>query len=311
MIDKPHIFGGPWTDQKLAILREYLTAYTTALSKTRFKTAYIDAFAGTGQRASSADAKLDESLRLRRKTGAEQAALPDVIDPHDIDSEPVQRFLDGSARVALRCDPAFDSYVFIEKNAARCEELEGLKDDFPDRANKIAINCGDANTQIQVMCAKDWKKHRAVLFLDPYGTEVRWKTIEAIARTQAIDLWVLFPLGGVNRMLTQSGEIPQPWRNCLNELLGTKEWYEHFYQIQAAPSLFGEQIEQVVKARTEVISDFFVNRLLDCFAGVAPNPAVLRNSKNSPLYLFCFAAGNPAGAPIALKIASHILKMGS
>jgi hypothetical protein len=42
------------------------------------------------------------------------------------------------------------------------------------------------------------------------------------------------------------------------------------------------------------------------------NPAVLRNSKNSPLYLFCFAAGNSKGVPIALSIASHILKkMGS
>jgi hypothetical protein len=34
-----------------------------------------------------------------------------------------------------------------------------------------------------------------VLFLDPYGMQVDWTTIEAIARTKAIDLRVLFPLG--------------------------------------------------------------------------------------------------------------------
>ena len=310
MKDEAHVFGGPWTVKKLAILRQYLTAYTKALSKMSFKKGYIDAFARTGQRKSSSDAKFDELEERRRKIGSGQPNLPDLV-PAAADAEQVQQFLDGSARVALQCDPAFDNYVFIEKNRARCEELERLKDVFPDKASKISINCGDANTQIQNMCNKNWERHRAVLFLDPYGTEVSWKTIETIAETKAIDLWVLFPLGGVNRMLTQSGDINPRWRNRLNELLGTTEWYEHFYRIHSSPSLFGEQIEHVAKAETEVISEYFLKRLGHCFAGVAPNPAILRNSKNSPLYLFCFAAGNSRGAPIALNIASHILKMGS
>ena len=43
------------------------------------------------------------------------------------------------------------------------------------------------------MCDKDWSLHRAVLFLDPYGMQVEWATIEAVAKTKAIDLWLLFP----------------------------------------------------------------------------------------------------------------------
>jgi hypothetical protein len=35
---------------------------------------------------------------------------------------------------------------------------------------------------------------------------------------------------------------------------------------------------------------------------------VLLNSRNVPLYLLCFASANPKGAPIALKIARHLLK---
>ena len=140
--------------------------------------------------------------------------------------------------MALQCNPEFDRYVFIEKNTDRCRALERLKDDFPNRAKKISIKRGDANTEIQDMCNKNWEKHRAVLFLDPYGTEVRWKTIEAIAKTKAIDLWVLFPLGGVNRMLTRSGEIPQQWGNRLNELLGTTKWYEQFYRVEKSPGFF-------------------------------------------------------------------------
>jgi three-Cys-motif partner protein len=43
------------------------------------------------------------------------------------------------------------------------------------------------------ICDNDWRSHRAVLFLDPYGMQVEWQTIEAIAKTAAIDLWLLFP----------------------------------------------------------------------------------------------------------------------
>jgi hypothetical protein len=34
---------------------------------------------------------------------------------------------------------------------------------------------------------------------------------------------------------------------------------------------------------------------------------LLRNSRNNPLYLLCFASGNPRGAKTAVKIAQDIL----
>jgi hypothetical protein len=37
------------------------------------------------------------------------------------------------------------------------------------------------------MCAKSWKDRRAVLFIDPFGIQLSWDTLVAIARTQAID----------------------------------------------------------------------------------------------------------------------------
>ena len=41
-------FGGPWTEQKLGILRAYLDAYTTALKNQPFTLIYVDGFAGAG-----------------------------------------------------------------------------------------------------------------------------------------------------------------------------------------------------------------------------------------------------------------------
>jgi hypothetical protein len=58
-------------------------------------------------------------------------------------------------------------------------------------------------------------------------------------------------------------------------------------------------------------ADFFsglLERLRAIFAGVAANPKVFYNSRGSPLFQFFFAAGNPKGATIAVRIADHLLK---
>lgn len=297
--EKSHRFGGDWTTAKLDVLAKYLAGYTKALkdkpTKERpFRKAYIDAFAGTGYR----DAK--EKTRV-----PETALFPDLAA-----KEP-QELLDGSARLALKTEPPFDRYIFIERRAKRCKELENLKGEFPHLARSIEVRRGDANVEIQNLCSKRWSSRRAVLFLDPYGMQVEWKTIEAIAKTHAIDLWVLFPLGiGVNRLLTRSGEIPESWRKRLNLLLGTETWYDEFYRVERTRTLFGEA-DQVVKATTETIGRYFNERLKSVFPAVAEQPRVLSNSANCPLYLLCFAAGNERGASIALRIANYLLTKGA
>lgn len=295
--DKGHAFGGSWTKDKLGVLAEYLSAYTTALKDQPFKKGYIDAFAGTGYRAASRD---------RDGLAGGELPFPDLAE-----RDP-QELLEGSAALALRTRPPFDHYLFIERNPARGAQLEKLKARFPELARNIKIQVGDANVEIRKLCTLDWRRHRAVLFLDPYGMQVEWATIEGIAATKAIDLWVLFPLGmGVNRLLKKSGEIPQAWRARLDVLLGTERWYEEFYEFQSSPTLFDEGAERVVRASTEVIGRYFNERLRSLFAGVADEPRVLRNSKRSPLYLLCFAVGNAKAAPVALRIANHLLRRGA
>lgn len=296
---RSHRFGGQWTDQKLEILDRYLTAYTTALkdkptADRPFRKAYIDAFAGTGYR---------DAPRMAELEGQGSLPFPELAE-----HEP-QALLDGSARIALQSEPSFDRYIFIEKNAVRCDHLKRLRDEFPHKADAISVENGEANERIQALCNKDWRSHRAVLFLDPYGMQVEWKTIEAIAATRAIDLWLLFPLGiGVNRLLTRSGDIPTGWRRRLDLLLGTDDWFDEFYKVERTQTLFGDDESHLVKAGTETIGRYFNDRLASVFAGVAESPAVLRNSSNNPLYLLCFAVGNERGKKPALRIANHLLE---
>ncbi|MEK7269375.1 MAG: three-Cys-motif partner protein TcmP [Planctomycetota bacterium] len=303
---KGHRFGGGWTDEKLAVLSDYLKAYATALKEkpskdSPFRKVYIDAFAGTGYRSDPHE---------------ETASSQGNLFPELAKEEPCG-LRDGSARIALKTDPPFEEYVFIERSPERCKMLVNLKDEFPALASRIQILQGEANVKIRDLCTADWRSRRAVLFLDPYGMQVEWQTIEAIARTQAIDLWILFPLGiGLNRLLTKSGNIPESWRHRLDVLLGTKDWFSHFYEtgkhtqktLLQSPDSPSSEAELFVKKNMDVFEQYFINRLKTIFAGVVEKPGILQNSTNNPLYLLCFAASNKRGAPIALRIANHLLK---
>ena len=301
MSEREHRFGGRWTDTKLGVLKRYLKAYNQALKNQPsaaqpFKRAYIDAFAGSGYRSPA---------------GASQAAAPGQggLDFPDLAEEEPQTLLDGSARMSLQVEPPFDRYLFIDRNPGRCAALEALKEEFPQRASAISVRQGEANAVIRDLCQKNWRSHRAVLFLDPYGMQVEWSTLQAVAKTEAIDLWLLFPLGiGVNRLLPRSGEVPPGWRRRLTLLLGSDDWQEVFYRPVKESDLFGETAQRWEKATIEEIGHHFLKRLRTIFAGVAKEPAVLRNSRGSPLFLLCFAAGNPKGAPIALNIAEYLLR---
>lgn len=292
-----HRFGGRWTEDKLDVVGRYLAAYTTALKNQPFEKLYIDAFAGTGYR---------DARRIGAKGSTDQQFLfPDLAA-----SEP-QALLDGSARIALKTDPRFERYVFVERDPDRCKKLEGLKSEFPELQSRIVIRQGEANHEITALTKGSWRNRRAVMFLDPYGMQVEWSTLEAIAATRSIDLWLLFPLGiGVNRLLLRSGDIPESWKHRLNVMLGTTDWYEQFYSVQPSTDLFGTDEDRVIKASNEVIGRYFNERLKTIFAGVAEKPRVLRNSVNCPLYQLCFAVSNKNGAPTALRIANHLLDEG-
>ncbi len=228
------------------------------------------------------------------------------------DDEPlaIDAFMEGSARIALNIEPPFAEYLFIDKNDQHTQRLERLRQTLqPDRAARVTIVTADANGYLQRWCKEtDWKGRRAVVFLDPYGTQVDWSTVQAIARTEAIDLWYLWPYMAVNRMLPRNEPPPPEWKQTLTRLLGSEEWEKEFYPIESEPTLFGETSRQPKRADEKGIVGFLVKRLQTEFHGVAANPLILRNTRKSPQFVLCFAASNRKGAKTAVKIAQQILR---
>ena len=286
-------FGGPWTLEKLDCVRSYLKSYMLVMKNQPFKTAYIDAFAGTGY------------TRLKER----EELTGDLLFQGDMGEPEANQFRNGSARFALEVEPNFDSYIYVEKDVKRAQELEKLKEEYPTRREQICVYTDDANERLSKICrpGKNWSKHRAVLFLDPYGMQVDWTTIENVARTQAIDLLLLFPLGiGVMRLLRNDAQINAQNAERLTRLFGTDGWRDHFYKEAEQSGLFGNDLAQVKVATYKSIADFWLNRLQSIFPHVAKKGRLLCNSRNSALYLLCFAAGNPKGGTTAVRIMDHI-----
>ena len=275
-------FGGPWTTQKLDILGRYLDAYTTALKNQRFNLIYVDAFAGAG-------------------VWGQKSEYP----PEDYGE--FQELAKGSAAIALEVDDKpFDRLVFIEIDPGNAASLRDLRDAHPNR--DVAIIEDDANIALPDFCRSMAWDDRAVVFLDPFKTEVEWSTVEAVAKTQKIDCWILFPRMAITRIMTRESEPSEALSLRLDAVFGGREHWSGLYSESRQIPMFGDERPLERSVNYEGIRKSYRERLETAFAGVAPTSRALRNSQNSVMFDLFFAAGNPRGAPIAIDIADHILK---
>lgn len=270
-------FGGDWTIEKLDILSDYLNAYLIALKNFHFKKVYIDAFAGTGY--------------IKSRDGT--------------------KIIEGSAKIALSLNLKFDEYYFIESNADKVSELQKMVDtEFPSLKSRVFTRIGDANEELSKICKSvNWKYNRGLLFLDPYATEVSWETLESVAGTEAIDVWYLFPIQALQRLLPNNGHMNPTWGKRIDRLLGDCEWRSELYQESQQLSFYSEpQFEK--SKNTEGMKQYVIKRLCCAFPAVAPNPRIFYNTKKAPIFLFCFAVSNKSrrAQTLALKIAEYILK---
>lgn len=269
-------FGGDWTKQKIEMVVDYAKAYLTIMNKyPQYKTLYFDGFAGSG---------LIKKEQIEVIKGAAIRIL-------EIDSPKI-----------------FDMYYFVEKNDNNKTLLEQtILKEFSDRVCHIVNE--DCNNKIVSMAEflKRNNNYRVLAFTDPFGMSLNWSSVESL-KGLGIDLWILIPTGiGVNRLLNNTGNIPDEWYDKLEIFLGIKrdDIKKRFYKEVTTKDLFGDIFSQDFKdARTiHKINDLYRERLGTVFKYVS-EAFVLKNSTNSIMYHFLMATNNKA----ALKIANDIIR---
>ncbi|WP_339037390.1 three-Cys-motif partner protein TcmP [Bradyrhizobium symbiodeficiens] len=282
-----HEFGGQHTEIKLSIVEGYLNAFTTALRPHFMSLWYIDAFAGTGSR----------TVRTERR-GADMVEMP-------VDELVEQRR--GSAQIALDVRPQFDFIVFIEKNRSYVSALTDLA--AKNLQRRIVVAEEDANSALKKLVANNrWDDKRAVVFLDPYGMEVEWSTLETLADTRAIDVWFLFPLAGLFRQATRKlTDIDEHKRAALTRMFGSDSWEAELYP-DGAPDMFGVLPERRRELNPKGLEQYVQRRLGKIFGAVLTPLALPIDRAPQMFSLFlCISNKSPEAIGLATRIGKHLL----
>lgn len=267
---------GSWSVDKLDLLRKYLEAYVTVLRKQSWCKGYeyIDGFAGTGK-------------------------------PRTRDE---QRYVDGSPRVALELPNPFTKYHFIESSNWRIKKLQKLKKEFP--RHQIDIYPGDCNDVLRTKIVPDLPMtsfKRAIAFLDPFGMELEWSTLEEVARAETIEVFLNFSVMAINRNVRRrrKEDISSAMRERMDRFWGT-DWEAELFEEEQ--TLFGPETVRIKQSGKE-LGHRFQKRLREVFPHCTV-PVLMTNSKNAPLYCLIFGGHNPTGVKIANDIFGRFLKMG-
>lgn len=287
------IFGGPWSLIKTTMVEKYIRFFNTALKNMPFERVYIDAFAGSGA--------------FRWVVDAPKMTL---FGPYD----ETQDIHAGSAQRALTVDPPFHRAFFIEQDETNAKALQILI--AKTRHPNARVLVTDANQILTKLCQPEkWRKRRGVIFLDPFGMNVEWSTLQLVANTKALDLWFLFSLGGLVRNLPISAAALDAGKfAAVTRVLGTKKWFDEFYKVPHVPkmTLWGKPSPTPVAqraAKVDQIEEYVRQRLLTLFPHVE-KPKRLKGPRNQPLFSLFFAVSNPSKSAIKLaqQGASHILR---
>lgn len=270
--------GGKWTELKLSILQDYISAYVKALKNQRFSMVYIDAFSGSG----------------------------------DVHLKHLGIDVNGSSKIALNVNPPFHEYYFIDIDTESADNLDkSIKREHPEyvsRCHVIRAECNEFLKNNLPSILSNYNR-RGIILLDPFSLHVSFETLNIVASTEKLDVWYLFPLSAVNRNLPKDN-LPF-YLDKLRYVLGNDFGFDKIYHAEGIQeSLFGDPQEIIWREDIDSIKERIIERLNQVFkGGVCKDYIVFTNSKNSPLFMLLFACSNPSNSArgLSMKIAGDII----
>jgi three-Cys-motif partner protein len=291
-------FGDKHTVQKLETVQRYLQTYVTALKFSPFELLYVDACAGSG--SSVPKSALDEPDNGQ---GALYGFTPPVADTDEI--------IVGSAIRALGVNPPFHKYLLNDVKSSNVAALQkSVSEEFSHLSDRVTLSRLDANEMLQNLCAsQNWRESRAVVFLDPFGLQINYETLQMLGRTQAVDVWYLVPVFAMYRQVSGDGQINPDGGPRVDAALGTDAWRKVAVIEEQSTNLFDQpqfqskravDIKWFEKVAKERISEAFGGRVLD---------EVLPLGRNGiQEFSLMFAWANPSEkAKLAAKLAKAVL----
>ena len=261
---------GYWSEVKLAIVKEYASAYSqilTSQKKHQLAHVYVDAFAGAG-------------AHISKTTG---------------------EMVPGSPLNALAIQPPFKECHLIDLDGAKVDNLRSLVGTRSD----VSIHEGNCNevllkTVFPRVLYEDFR--RGLCLLDPYGLTLRWEVVERAGKMKSMEIFLNFPIMDINRnaLWSDPAGVAKEDADRMTSFWGDESWKTAAYADH--PTLFGgvdpikhggnERIVQAYQGRLKKVAGFkFV-----------PDPMPMRNKKGAIVYYLFFASQNDTGRKIVESI---------
>lgn len=249
---------GIWSEVKLAIIKEYASAYARILDGTRrdriasLRWHYIDAFACPG-------------VHLSRTTG---------------------EMVEGSPLIALNTTPPFSEYDFIDADPSRASQLRQISGPRKD-VHIYSADCNDIllNEVFPKTQYSDYR--RALCLLDPYNINLKWEVIETAGQMGSVEVFLNLMIMDINRnALRKNRDLAvQSKVDQLTRLWGDTSWED------AAYSSKGRLFADPKKVSNEKFEHAFRDRLIKKadFRYVSP-PMPMKTKTNSVIYYLYFAS---------------------
>lgn len=282
-------FGSDHTNRKLETVQKYLFAFTTALKRQNFTLHYVDVCAGSG--ASSPKSEDNQGLLLE----ADEITV-------------------GSAVRALEVSPAFDRYLFNDLKHSNVKSLQAIVDsNFSHMRSRVTVTQRDANEALLELCRNtNWKSSRAVVFLDPFGLQIKFATLQQLAATKAVDVWYLVPVHAMSRQVKGDGTVLDDGGRSVDEALGTTDWRNVVAIAEEAPDdLFGYAGQTVTKiANAAWFEKVARDRLQSIFEGgvLKESLPLGRNGLHEFSLMFAWANPSAPAKDLAERLARAVLK---
>ena len=179
-----------------------------------------------------------------------------------------------------------------------------------DRSD-VHLYTGDCNNILKQEILPQFKYEtyrRALCILDPYGLQVIWDIIAQAGRLGTIDLFLNFPVMGINRnVLWRNPErVSEQMRLRMDASWGDRSWTEVAYTSER--NLF----QELEKESNEVIAEGFRKRLIEV-AGFkrVPEPMPMRNDQGAIVYYLFFASQVDVAEKIVMSIFDKYRNMGA
>lgn len=247
---------GQWATDKHYYLRQYIGATRAVRSqyiepKGLGGAAFVDLFAGPGM------------IRVR-DTG---------------------EVLDGSPLIAFGHHEApFSTLILCDNDE---DNADAVRSRTAGESSRVSVVYADCNSVIDEIASRIPTHGLNFALVDPFALrELKFDTIERLARFKRMDLMIHFPTGDIKRNLEHNDNT----KRWLTEALGTSTWPEDLTSLTNAGrliELFKSQLSLLGYGSQQVRSE------------------PIKNNKNLPLYYIVFASKSGRGDAIWQSITKN------